>query len=141
TTTRPCSSALPSLAPRCRSQQSAAFLRRGVEDAHAIGSVGRWDVIRVDERRAVDGVWKVGHAVCANARGELERCCLLCGAALAAQSARWLQRLTGVDRSRELRGSDVDGEVEVARRVRVWEVRNAVRAHALSELHRLLSLR
>src|SRR4051794_21802450 len=137
------SSSSSTLAPRCprgRSQQVAALVRRGVENAHATGAVGGRDLIRVDEGLTIGGIWKVGHAVRANALGEPQRRRLLLGAALCAQRSRWLQRLAGVDGAREHPGTHIDAEVEVARRIRIREVRDAVRSHALGELHGLLPL-
>ena len=74
----PSSSASP-LAPRRLSQDLAALLHRGIENGHTIGLIGGWDLVRVDERLAVDGVREVLHAVVADALGanlRLADCCL-----------------------------------------------------------------
>src|SRR4029079_2538208 len=83
-------------------------------------------------------VRKVLHAVLAYALGEREALLLLLGAPLCTQSARWLQVLARVDGPLEHRGAHTDPIDELARRVRVREVADAVRPHALGELHRLV---
>src|SRR5262245_32329053 len=133
----PSPSASP-LAPRCQSQDRAALVRRGVEDGHATGLVGGWDLGRVDEGVAVGGVWKVIHAVVAHALGEPEGRRLLLRAPLSTQGARWLQVLARIDGLRPHRGAHTDPIDELALRVRVWEVGDTVPPHALGELHRLV---
>src|SRR5439155_22859580 len=141
---RPCPSA-PSLsasplAPGCQSQDGAALLRRGVEDGHATGLVGGWDLGRVDEGVAIDGVRKILHAVLANALGEPEGRRLLLRAPLSTQRARWLQVLARVDGLPPHRGGHIDPKGRLALRVRVWEVGDAVAPDALGELHRLVRI-
>src|SRR5262249_24362333 len=78
--------------------------------------------------------------------GELEGIRLLLGAPLVAREPRWLQVLTRADGLLERRAVRVQRRAvrypidgELARRVRVRELPDAVGAHALGELHRLLT--
>src|SRR2546426_11129941 len=118
----------------------AARVHRGVEDGHAARLVGGRDSIRIDEGLTVAGVRKVLHAVLADALGELEGRRLLRGSQFGAQRARWLQGLARGNGLPPHRGAHTDPiRRELARRVWVWKVADAVGAHALGELHRLLT--
>src|SRR5262249_12988062 len=124
----------------------AALLHRGVQSAHTTVPIGGWDSIRVDERRIWVGVREVLHAVVADALGELEGRLLLLGAPLVAREPRWLQVLTHADCLRARRAVRVQRravryriDCQLARRVRVRELPDAVGAHALGELRRLLT--
>ena len=77
----------------------------------------------------------------------LRRRLLLLGAPLAAREPRWLQVLARADGLLERRGARVQRRAvryridgELARRVRVRELADTVAAHALGELHPLLSI-
>src|SRR5439155_25944733 len=104
-----------------------SLVHRGVEDAHTARRIRGRDASRIDEGLTVDGVRKVLHAVLADALGELEGRRLLRGSQLCAQRARWLQ---GFARGAGLlphRGAHTDPiRRELARRVRVWKVADAV---------------
>src|SRR5205823_12300569 len=124
----------------------AALLHRGVETAHPPGLCGGWDAIRVDERPVWEGIREVLHPVLTDALGELEGRVLLLRAPLAAREVRWLQALTRADGLLERWAARVQRRAvrhridgELPRRARVRELADPVAAHALGELHRLLS--
>src|SRR3954454_14490741 len=135
-----------SLAPYCCGREIAALVHRGVENAHSTCRVGGWDSIRIDERLAGGGIRKVRHSVLPDALGECEGGVLLIGGPVsAARESRRLQVLAGGGGPLPLRAVRVQrGAVQhpidrqVARRIRVRELADAVLTHALGELHRLL---
>src|SRR3954452_21315042 len=126
------------LASRCQIQDTAALVRRGIENGHTTGLIGGRDLGRVDQGLTVDGVREVLDAVVANTLGEPQARRLLLDGPLSTQRARRLERLARIDGLREHLLADVDAKVVVALRARVWEVGDAVRSHALGEPHRLL---
>src|SRR4051812_30182426 len=107
----PRSSASP-LPPRRLIQDVAALVHCGVENGHTTGLVAGWDLVRVDDGLAVDGVREVLHAVVANALGEPRGHRLLLGSPLCAQSARWLQGFARVDGLHPHLSGYVDPEVD-----------------------------
>src|SRR5438445_486294 len=86
----------------------------------------------------VDVVELVPYAVLAHAVGELQARRLLLGRSPGAQRARRLQGLARADGPLPHRGAHVDAEDELALRVGVREVGDAVRPDALGELHQLV---
>src|SRR5919201_2301181 len=135
---RPAPRSSASLAPRRLLQDVAALAHCGIENGHAARFVRGWDLVRVDEGLAVDGVREVLHPVVADALGEPEGRRLLLGAPLPGQCARWLQVLAGGGGLRPHRRGHADPVLELVLLVRVWEVADAMSPNALGELHRLV---